>query len=517
MRTIQLDASDDIITILDRLSWAQDIRVALVLPEDGGVLREEVDLVRLRRFADRQRIEVGLVVADLELGREARAFGIPTFLTVEQAEGSRRGWVRGRKRRDAAARGVATVGGFNVLPRQAPRPVDEADLDEMYRRMTPPSNRRKWLLRYVGILLFCVTVGLLVVSAVMGIPGATITFQPQTVPLAVERQIVADPLLAGDTRSGASVPGRVLEVEQVLNASVATSGSAEIANGRATGTILFANRLDQPVTVPPGTRVSTTDGSTVVFQTTESVDVPAGVGATAEVAIAAIEPGPAGNVAASRINRIEGALATQLDAINVTETEGGSTELVSAVAEADFARLRAQLMDAVVANALHEMESQLDGAEFLAQDSVRVDVVSETFSHFEGEQAAEVALELRAVVAATAVDTTEATDLLYTALGEALPVDHTLVPGSLRFSSGEVLGVDEQGRVTFTMRGEGDAAPELVLSPLLETVAGHEVVSAERYLDQQLPLEAPPTIRVWPSWLGRVPYLPSRIQTQIEY
>ena len=101
MHIIHLDDSDDIISICDRLTWAGEQQTLLVLPEAGGVLREGLDLVRLRRFADRQRLEVGLVTPDVPISRQARAIGLPVFPSVEIAETSRRGWWRGRKRRGA--------------------------------------------------------------------------------------------------------------------------------------------------------------------------------------------------------------------------------------------------------------------------------------------------------------------------------------------------------------------------------------------------------------------------------
>lgn len=514
MRTITLDASDDIVSILDRLSWIEgERRVALVLPEDGGVLREGVDMVRLRRYADRQRIEVGLIAADSETTRQARALGIPTFLTLEQAQSHGREWRRGRKRHEQV--GLATVGGYTVLERLPPRPIDQADLDEMYRRMTPPSTRRVWLTRYAAILIFCLTLALLYVTAVMGIPSATITLYPTTVPLDVSRQVVADPLLEADTRSGASVPGRVLVVDQTLQADVATTATADIPSSPATGSVLFANRLAQEVNVPAGTRVSTSDGSNVVFQTLEAISVPGSIGATAEAPVTAIEPGPQGNVGPNRINRVEGALATQLDVRNLDALEGGGTRPVAAVAPADIERLRAQMLDALRTAALAEMAPQLDGAEFLAEDSARVEIINETFSHFAGEETPRLTLEMRATVSATAVDTTQATDLLFTALADDVPNGYTLVPESLRFESGDLLGVDEQGRVTFTMRGEATAAADLALADPLEQVAGQDLDTAVRYLNDQLPLRAAPSIRVWPGWFERVPYLVSRIQTDI--
>ena len=104
MKIIPLDSDDDITSICDRLDWAGESQVVLVLPEDGGALREGLDLVRLRRHADRRRLDVGLVTAVPDITRQAKALGLPVFISVETAEHSRRGWWRGRRRADPASR-----------------------------------------------------------------------------------------------------------------------------------------------------------------------------------------------------------------------------------------------------------------------------------------------------------------------------------------------------------------------------------------------------------------------------
>src|SRR5690606_27590507 len=59
-----------------------------------------IDLVLLRRLADRERLEVGLVTADRALSRQARALGLPTFANLTLAEYYRPGWWRGGRRRE---------------------------------------------------------------------------------------------------------------------------------------------------------------------------------------------------------------------------------------------------------------------------------------------------------------------------------------------------------------------------------------------------------------------------------
>ena len=516
MHAIHLDHDDDIVSICDRLDWlVGETRVVLVLPAGADLLVEWLDLVQLRRHADRLRLEVGLVTLDSRVAGQARALGLPVFATVERAEQSRRGWWRGRRRRHKPSRPGAEVvlgqaGHLKSLP-------DDADRREMYRRSSPRPGWQQWLVRYLAILLFFVTLAFLFAGVAYTVPGATLTLRPEVVPLQVSKQVVADPLLDSVNFSGASVPGRLLIVTAEWQADVETTGMVEVPDAPARGQVLFVNRLDQPVTVPAGTQVSTSAGTRLVYQVTEAVEVPGVVGGTAEADVVAIEPGPQGNVAANLVNKVEGSLGLQLEVRNLEPISGGGSRVARAVTQADQERLRAQVLQYLQAVALAEMTESLTLNEFLAQDSLRVvEIYNETYSHFIGEQTDRLALEIRAELHGTAVDTTQANDLVYEALAASIRPGYELVPSSLNFYSGEVLGVDSQGRVSFMMIGEGLMAARLELEEPLQAVAGQETGLALTYLYEQLPLRDYPTARVWPDWFGRLPYLPVRIRPEIE-
>jgi hypothetical protein len=512
MKIIPLDSDDDIISICDRLEWAGESQVLLLLPEEGEALLSGLDLVRLRRFADGRRIEVGLVTAVSSISRQAKALGIPTFASVEAAERSRRGWWRGRRRSEVV--GLPTVGGVTAVDLR-PQQVEAGNRGDAQSPPTPLNSPGLWALRYLTILLFFLAAALLVVAFSYLVPGATVTLTPETLPLSVTQEILVDPQIDEIDYGRFAIPGRILQVEQSWQTGVETSGVVEVPGAAARGTVLFTNRLEEEALVPAGTQLSTGEEGGVVFQTLAEVVVPGVEGGTAEADVIAIEPGPQGNVAAGRIITITGKLNEQLEVRNPEPTAGGDVGEAAAVAEADLARLRSQALQFLQAASASEMEAQLMAQEFLARDSLRVvEVGSETFSHAPGEQTDRVTLEMRAQVAGTAVDATEASGLVYEALAAQVPAGFTLVPESIRFSSGEVVGVDEAGRVTVEMLGEAAAAPELALAAALEAVAGQEPQIAAAYLYEELSLREAPQIRVWPNWFNLLPFLASRIEVE---
>jgi hypothetical protein len=370
------------------------------------------------------------------------------------------------------------------------------------------------MMRYAAIIFYILTLAALFVAAVYTFPRATIHLVPEIQPVKVKRQIVADPQLESVEDRGASVAGRVLLSVQEWQAEVATTGGVEVADSPARGIVVFVNQLDQPATVPAGTRVSTSGSSRVEFQLTEDVEIPGKVGATAEATIVAIEPGVSGNVPAGRINRLGGPLSSQLDVRNLTETTGGGVRVEPSVTEEDQQRLRSQVMQQLQVRALADMETKLTSSEFLARESLRVvNVSQETYSHFPGEESDRLTLEIRAELQATAVDQAQAIGMVYEELARSVSREFELVPSSLKFINGEVIGVDNEGRVTYEIEGEGIIAARLPEDELKEIVAGQAVGVAASFLYEELPLSDYPEINVWPEWFGRLPYLPVRIQT----
>lgn len=513
MKVISLDSDDDITSICDRLDWAGESQVVLALPEDGGALREGLDLVRLRRHADRRRIEVGLVTAVPDIARQAKALGLPVFVSVAAAEHSRRGWWRGRRRAEVV--GLPTVGGVKAEDLR-PTQFDEGDRQEARRRLAPLSSPRLWIFRYAAILLFFIVLAVVFVAASYAVPGATVTLRPEVLPIQITQRIVADPALEEVDYGRSAVPARILTTNQSWQTTAETSGVAEVPSAAARGNVVFVNRLEQDVVVPAGTRVRTSAGNNVVFQTLSEVVVPGVEGGTAEVEVVAIEPGPQGNVAPNQVNVVEGALAVQLEVRNLEAIEGGGVREEKAVTAADQDRLRAQVLQFLQAVSASEMEAQTTPFEFLARDSVRVlNVASETYSHFPGEQTDRLALEMRADVVGTAVNANAAAGIVYEALAAAVPEGYALVPDSIQYTRGDVVSVDDAGLVVFEMTGDVLAAAELDVERVLDDISGQPPDLAIAYLYEELPLRTVPEVSIWPNWFDRLPFISTRIQTEI--
>ncbi|MCP4426274.1 MAG: hypothetical protein GY803_17420 [Chloroflexi bacterium] len=513
MQIISLTPDDDIISVCDRLDWSDSERALLTLPGEGTAVFQRLDLIRLRRYADGKRIEIGLITSNRRLARQARGVGLPTFANVEEAKTSRRGWWRGRRRRERL--GLPTYG--DPLDNGKSRQTETNDGELLPKPIITP---RQWLIRYATILLFFAAGALTIVSFLYLVPRATITLRPTLQPVTTAQQITAVPRLDEINYAQNAIPARILTITQTWKTEIETTGTINVPTAPARGRIVFTNitsdtnGIADTVAIPAGTIVSAADD--ILFQTTAEVIVVGVAGGTAEADAIALEPGPQGNVDSEAVTILPDSLAELVEARNPEPMAGGDMRAEAAVSEADLARVRSQVLQFLQAVAQSEMETQATEREFLARESLRVvETLHERYSHAVGERSDRLGVEMTAVLQGTAVDATLASGFIYDALAEQSAPGFTLVPDSIQLGDSEVVSADEAGNVTFLLTGEGALAADLDLEAALETVAGQEMDTAVAYLRQKLPLRDTPTAEIWPLWVKRMPYLTNRIQTNI--
>ena len=503
-QVITLEPEDDLNSIRDRLEWIQAGRVLLVFPPGEEPVSDQLGLRLIQRQAGRQQLELGIVCSDPALLAEARSLGIPVFPTLEI--GQSRTWRWPWKPQEQE----------RVL--HAPPTPDPGDLYEMHRRNSPRPTWQVWLGRIGGLALSIMVLAVLFVAAVYIVPGADVTLYPSTDTLNVTAVVIGDPAVEESDYENGVIPARLIRVQVSWRGSAATTGFTDIPDAPATGMVVFINQQSDPVTVPSGTVVRTSAGTTIRFRTTRTVEVPGAVGGTIEAPIVAVDSGPWGNVEVNLINQIEGALALQLNVRNLSPTEGGGVRQVKAVTQADLDRLRGQVLQQLFQLAKAEMANWMTASEFLADESLALFLVQEEdFSRYVGEQADAVELDMTALIQGYVVDSNEGYGVVYTTLTQETPAGYQLIPSSIsQPRRGEVLTVDDEGRVTFLMQGQATVAATIDQNAIEENVRGQDIEAATAWIVDNVPVEQPPEISVWPAAFGRMPYLPIRITTHVE-
>jgi hypothetical protein len=185
LRIIELDPADTFHSARDRLLQNGRERTVLVLPERSSPL-SGIDLVLLRRLADRERLDIGLVTGDKRLSRQARAIGLPAFSNLTLAEHYRPGWWRAGRRSERVGFGP---GDDRHPSLSAPITADEAR-DTLHKRR---------LARLAAVLAVVLILSLTAIAAVYALPRATVTLRPASLPA----QVILD-LSAGSASAGSS-------------------------------------------------------------------------------------------------------------------------------------------------------------------------------------------------------------------------------------------------------------------------------------------------------------------------
>lgn len=210
IRVIELDPADTFFSARDRLLQDGHARTVLLFPGRSRLL-SGIDLVLLRRLADRERLDVGLVTTDRELSRQAWALGLPVFANLTLAEHYRPGWWRARRRSE--------VLGF--APGDAHSPwAPNAEVADLH-----PKSPARRLARFIALLIISLVVALAIIAAIYMLPRATLVLEPEMQPAQVILTLTTGAQTTELTDS--TVPTRTVRHELEWTASGPTTADAE--------------------------------------------------------------------------------------------------------------------------------------------------------------------------------------------------------------------------------------------------------------------------------------------------
>ncbi len=365
----------------------------------------------------------------------------------------------------------------------------------------------------VGLAAIAALVVVLVPEAVVRVPAPHRLLEAQVT-------ITANPgLLAVEAEAG-QIPARALRVEVQATGYTPVTGQREAPSAAANGRVVFTNLTGAALTIPAGTRVRTTSGSSARFATVRAATLPARIGATADAEVLAVDLGPVGNVGAGQINAIDGPLGLQLAVTNPAATLGGALAPRPAVVAADQASIRAQLEAQLVAEAETALQTQLQPGEFLPPETITtLRVVSESYDHAVGEPADALGLTLRLAVEGLAIFEDDARAAGAAALAREVPAGYRQVPDALGFSRSRDTAVRE-GQAEFILRVTGEAKAVIETAEVRTIVAGLPPAEAAAALQKRYGLTAEPEITVTPRLLfdlwPRLPWVTQRIVVAVD-
>jgi len=509
VQIIALQAADDTAVIRDHLRRAQGSRVVLVVPSACHALEREVGLRKLARYATLFDRNVALVTDNRQTRRLAQALGFSVYATTRKAQ-TARNWSK-RWQPPLLRKGAGESGNRGTPLRRRTSALRPAGTSAPLHARTSAPDRSE---RLLTALLFATLIVLLGGGTFLVVPSAEVYLLPATVPVSVRVPIQADTSVERIDYKAGKIPARLVDIRLEGNAEAATTGRQDVANARAGGRIVLINRTAETVNVPKGTVVRDSSGTPVKFRTVEDVVIPPGYRQRAVAAIEAVDPGPRGNVPALVINRIEGPLALTVQVMNNQPTSGGDVKQVAMVTEADKKGLRQILLTRLRQEGTSALKENLEAGEFLPIDTISVTTDKEYFDHAVDDQTEKLHLTMGVRVRGLVVSDVAAASLARQALRAQVPAQHQLREETVEYSRGPVERL-EKNVAYFTVEVSGKAVAKIDPASVRKAITGQSLPNARKRLVEQFPLASDPLIKITPTWLKHVPWLPFRVFVNI--
>ncbi|MEJ5202861.1 MAG: baseplate J/gp47 family protein, partial [Anaerolineales bacterium] len=420
---------------------------------------------------------------------------IPVFETISRAQ--RNPWRRGRRKKFVFRPHVARI---------------EKILSDRQKRKKDWTANHRQKTRFVVFGIAILAVFMLI--SMFFLPSAEIVL-----PISEKEQSLSLSISAGTRFSGISLSGNIPASEHATivegREQIPSSGKQTYPGSIAAGEIVVTNLTEQEVIVPSGTVVTTLSEPVVRFQTEREVRVPAGNGQSASVAVRALLPGSLGNVVAGQIVAIEGEIGLLVRVNNPQPTQGGEDFFAAMPTNEDYQNLRKKLLSTLEQAAIREFTESLSGRYVLPATLRLKEVLEETREPLEGQPGDYLSLKMRAEYTIWSVSRKDIEEVARLSLDANLPDNYQPVQNSLIVTSlSEPVLADHTVHwdIFAVRRVRGSFSSEELRSML----AGAKRESALSLLQNRVPTDYSPDIILHPAWWTRLPYLPGRIEFEVQ-
>ena len=493
---ISLETHDDLISVRDRMSWAKTPRILLVWPRYEKIALRQVDLKVLQRHAATLGAQLGLVTRTRRVRQEAEALKIPVFESTGQAQ--RLAWPKPRKTR---------------IKGHAPR----KDLREQREQLPSEVGRGAWRAQpVIRVISFLIGVSSVLVLVALFIPRAQITLQPKSKLQSVVLPVAASPSFESVFITG-NIPAHEKHVIVDGSQTVDVTGEGVTPQSKARGNAIFRSLTQQPVSVPAGTIVETTDH--IRFATSKAGEVEAGVGKMLELPIEAVDAGLSGNVDAETIVVVEGRLGLSLSVVNPESTSGGREIASVQASDADRERAKDQLMEKLAQEARAQLVDEMKAGDVIFDDSFNPSqILSEVYDPPAGAAGTKLTLTMQVEFSTFYASAQDLAQLASLALNASLPSGFraTADPDGLTMKPVTKPVTDADGSTHWSVRAERRIIQQISNPQVTQLIQGIGSQRVKSVLEKSLPLDNSPKISLSPAWWPWMPIVPFRISVVTE-
>ena len=492
---VQLERDDDIVSARDKMLWSKAPRILVVWPRHGRVLNRELDISLLKRQSQKLGAQLALVTFDDDVILYASEMGIPSFDSVSQAQ--RNIWKTSR--RDAG------------VVEKPPRKWTLQEWSEWKKkadnRPAPKSPVRFGA--FIAGVMAVLALGLFL------LPNATVTVMPAEEIQTLNFNVQSNPDVLSPTLAGV-IPVKSTTVIVEGQDQIPSSGALKLSDTFAEGEVELTNLTDESVTVEAGTIVLTIGQPSVRFETLKTVTVGTGEENSVAVKIQAVIPGEGGNVAAETILAMEGTSGLALSVINPAATTGGEDRNVPSPTEQDLRRVTDRLLLSLQESARQDVERMLGDTGIVMADTLQVRETIFTQQQPDlGEPGDVLTLTMQVEFEARYIERKDLERVATMAMDAGLQAGYEPVPETLRIlevhqtnSGAEISDWQVVAARAVQENWQRDAAIRSLLGARPDEVAA--ILGADYQMD------AAPVVKIQPSWWPWLPYLPLRIQLEVQ-
>jgi hypothetical protein len=497
---LQLDRTEDAGSIRDKVTWGKASRVLLVWPVNASILERKIDLVVVKRICASQGSRLGIVCDLPDILAEAENLQIPVFESVDRA--MRKSWDRRNSRK---------------FGKKIPEiPIENKNIEklriEKYNKSVFLEIREDFKLP-----LFLLAIISLLVLIVLLFPSASVKVFPQS--LKSEMQIEFQ---VRETQEIGSTPGVLAARKKIINlngeVTIPTTGSMQVPDQKARGSISISNLTNTEVVIPKGTIIQTRSNPPIRYQIIEETKIPVENTLT-EIAIEALEPGIQGNTDMNTISNLDGTLGFQLQVTNPEPIMGGTGKAYQAVSEVDIKKAEEDLHKQFKSQAEAKFNQTLADDEIIIPSSIQPkEVLKEAALPEAGQAGTFLRLSQSvdySVLVINRTDLEKQSELILkanqTANGWTNPKSRKVEVQILSQNLDE-----EGGSVILKTKASETLTPPLDLSFLSSKIAGKSKFHASEIINSSILKDKSPEIHTFPDWLPFMPFLPSRIQLEVD-
>jgi hypothetical protein len=461
---IFLDLDDDLGTVRAKLESSAADEVYVVIPRRSPILRTPLEFRILARLTHQLSSETIIVSGDGTRRSLARQEGLRTRRSV-------------RSLRHLSRPPGTWAWGVPALPDWFPVPS------------------------FTGLILttFVAAAALVVMFGVL--PVMKVSVSPQVVPQQQDIEIMVDPSTRVPDVARRIIPGEVLQQRVEVVGSVPATGGKKLGKDKARGEVLFLSQNNQPVTLPRGSILVSNTG--VRFSTDGDILIPPFSQGTARMTITAVDAGPAGNLGARTITRIETQGIDRITPRNDQPLAGGTDRDGKVVMADDLSKLKDQLQNRALEQAKAELYARAGSERSLVGQSVKLRPDGEQYDPGVDSEADQINGRYAVVASAVVFVNSDFNGMVQKTFLTQAGAGYDLPISQLGVGTPEVLGVDEQTRVRIKTHSTAGLVRQVNPDDLVEQLRWKSAADARAILSKVDGLAGAPRIDISPEWASR--------------